>query len=263
MTNAAHRAPSPWADSDDVAASLASLHSSSESKTLELDESQPPTPDGSGRPVNFQVIAPGLYRSSYPLYAHFEKLADLKLKTIVTLVPEPLPVEYKNFISSHGIVHYQIPILPNKEASICSSAETVNKVLNIMLDPTNYPLLIHCNKGKHRTGCITACFRKVTGWTLDACLEEYEKFSKPKDRDLDKIFIEKYDPSVLKPLALERGYVGGVYRQPVHGSTKSSIYTANTADTYTTDDSECPPHDYQERAKKGHCSGIGSAMPIQ
>ena len=230
----------------------AALDVLSTSTTIQDDKSQPPTPDGSGRPVNFHVIAPGqLYRSSYPLYAHFQTLADYELKSIVTLVAEPLPFEYENFITSHGIIHYQIPILANKDPKIYTPDETVNKVLDLILDPANYPMLIHCNKGRHRTGTMVACFRKVTGWTLEDCIEEYERYSRPKDRALDKIFIERYDASPLKALALERGYVGGIWRAPVRSSTKSSVYTNNTVETSTTsDESDGPPNDYQERAKK-------------
>ena len=53
------------------------------SSTMELDISQPPTPDGSGLPANFGVIGPGIYRASYPQAAHFAALEPLKLKTIV------------------------------------------------------------------------------------------------------------------------------------------------------------------------------------
>ncbi|EXJ80197.1 hypothetical protein A1O1_08339 [Capronia coronata CBS 617.96] len=236
-----------------MAASLPGLRTQDESATNALDRSQPPTPDGTGRPVNFQVIAPGLYRSSYPLVSHFETLTDLELKTIVTLVPQPLSCEYRNFISSNGIVHHHIPILANKDPEVYSSDDTVNKVVKLMLDPTNYPMLIHCNKGKHRSGTICAAFRKVTGWTLEACIEEYERYAKPKDRDLDKVFIERYDASVLKPLAFQRGYIGGAYGMGMTStaSTKSSVYTTNTVETvFTNDDYPPTSNDYQERAKK-------------
>jgi protein tyrosine/serine phosphatase len=252
------RAKSQWAESDALAAALAALNIQDSSKTIEFDASHPPTPDESGKPVNFQVIAPGLYRSSYPQYAHFNTLADLELKTIVTLVPETLPFEYANFINSNGIVHHHIPILANKDEEKFTDAETVNKVLAVMLEPSNYPLMIHCNKGKHRTGCMTACFRKVTGWTLEACIAEYECYSAPKSRALDKVFIDKYDPSVLKHIALERGYVGGVYRQPVNESTKSSVYTSNTLETTTTNDSEQPSNDNQERVFKQNEAALES-----
>jgi protein tyrosine/serine phosphatase len=243
------RSYSQWPNSDIIAAALAALRVDTDSRTIQADASQPPTPDETGKPVNFRVIAPGLYRSSYPQYAHFEKLQDLELKTIVTLVSH-VPIEYANFISSNGINHHHIPIHPNKEDQPHTDPETVDKVLSVMLDPANYPMLIHCNKGKHRTGCMTACFRKVTGWTDEACIEEYEKYSAPKSRDLDRKFIEAFDASLLKPLALERGYVGGVYRQPVKDSTKSSVYTSYTFDSTTTTEEEVVKSEYQERIFK-------------
>lgn len=256
--------PSHLPESNELAASLAALHIQDNSTTSELDKSQPPSPDGSGRPVNFQVIAPGLYRSSYPLCPHFETLAELELKTIVTLVPEPLPSEYEKFITSNGITHHHIPILANKHPEVYTPDETINKVVKLMLDPANYPMLIHCNKGKHRSGTICAAFRKVTGWTLEACLEEYERYSTPKDRALDKVFIERYDASVLKPVAFERGFIGGAYGMGMTStaSTKSSIYTTNTLETvYTSDEGMLPLSDWYEYAKMDSDQLLESITP--
>ena len=227
-------------DSETLARSLAALDVAAEVATVQVEESQPPTPDGTGRPVNFQTIAPGLYRSSYPQAPHFLELEKLNIKTIVTLVKQVLPQDYKNFIDKHSMAHHQIPILANKDPEIYTSDEVVYKVHELMLDSSNYPMLIHCNKGKHRTGCITASFRRVTGWTFEACIAEYEKYSKPKDRALDKVFIERFNPLPLKHLAIQRGYVGGIWRQPVFGSTNFSTYTTTTMETTytsTTDDS--------------------------
>lgn len=245
-----------WADSDQIARALCDIQSPSEyiSRTLSLDQSQPPTPDGTGRPTNFQTIAPGLYRSSFPLWTHFENLADLGLKTIITFVPQDLELQYSNFISTNGIIHHHIPILANKDPEKYTEAEVVHQVLGLMLDPSNYPMLIHCNKGKHRTGCMTACFRKVCGWTDEAALGEYVRYSTPKDRELDKAFIKRFDPTPLKSTALERGYVGGVYKQP-YGDTQTSerssvtVYTNNSVSTYDNGDGEIQ-HEYQEMIRK-------------
>lgn len=249
--------------STELATQLAALTTDDKSKTMQHDQSQPPTPDGSGKPINFQTIAPGLYRSSYPQHGHFEHLQDLDLKTVITLVPEKLPLEYANFISTNGIRHHQIPILANKDEKVYTPETTVNEILSLMLDPHNYPMLLHCNKGKHRTGCMTACFRKVTGWPIEDCIEEYIKYSTPKSRDLDKAFITRYDATLLKPLALERGYVGGVYGPHLFTSTQSSLYSNASVETATTIASDhqskyqqsivqlsqsAPKNDYHERA---------------
>ena len=57
----------------------------------------------------------------------------------------------------------------------------------------NHPLLIHCNKGKHRTGCLVGCFRRLCGWSLTAIFEEYRIFSAPKQRFVDQQFIELFE----------------------------------------------------------------------
>lgn len=235
-------------NASEIAASLAALDVNADPKPAQADESQPPTPDGTGRPVNFQIIAPGLFRSSYPQTPHFVELKKLGLKTIITLVPQDLSADYQAFITQNGITHYHIPILANKDPEIYTPDETVYKVLELILEPSKHPMLIHCNKGKHRTGCITACFRRVTGWTLEASIAEYEQYSQPKDRALDKAFITRFNPLPLKALAIERGYVGGVWRQPHFGSTNFSCYTNTSMDTTypTSDDSTV---DIRERIK--------------
>jgi tyrosine-protein phosphatase SIW14 len=223
--------------SAELASSLAAIKLGDAKNEAIVEESQPPTPDGTGLPANFQVIAPGLYRSSYPQTPHFPELEKLGLKTIITLVPQDLAEDYTTFMAKNGIKHHHIPVMANKDPEIYTPDAVMTTIHEIMLDSNNYPLLVHCNKGKHRTGCVTATFRRITGWTLDASVREYERYSAPKDRALDKIFINRFDASSLKSVAIERGYVGGIWRQPAFGSTNYSTYTTSTVDTnYTTTD---------------------------
>lgn len=242
---------------DYVAQKLCSLRRSDDfkSETEVLDQSRPPTPDGTGRPNNFQQVAPGLYRSSFPKFEHFEALSELELKTIITLVPEELDLEYAKFITTNGITHYVIPILANKDPERYTDDATVTQVLELMLDARNYPMLIHCNKGKHRTGCMTACFRKACGWSDDAVIEEYVKYSTPKNRPLDEVFIRRFDATEMKALALERNYVGGPYAQTLDGTSTYSerswttVMSGNSAATAAGQDEST---DYQATAKREH-----------
>jgi protein tyrosine/serine phosphatase len=199
------------------------------SVTMEEDISQPPTPDGTGLPTNFHVVGPGIYRSSYPQAAHFDKLKTFSFKTIVTFVPEHVPAANTAFMAAHGIAHHHIHVLANKEPDRHAPASTLVRILELILDRRNHPILIHCNKGKHRTGCVTACFRKVTGWTDEACIREYERYSQPKDRALDKAFIRRFAATVqLKALALHSGFVGGAFAQPYLESSGDSERTIGT-----------------------------------
>ncbi|KAK4693871.1 hypothetical protein P7C71_g3606, partial [Lecanoromycetidae sp. Uapishka_2] len=62
-----------------------------------------------------------------------------------------------------------------------------------MCSPSHYPLLIHCNKGKHRTGCMVACYRKLHGWTDAAIITEYRRYAEAKFRPLDEAFIRSFN----------------------------------------------------------------------
>ncbi len=94
-------------------------------------------------------------------------------------------------MENHDIQHFQIPIPAHKDPSVVIPPENIANALNIMLDPSSYPLLVHCNKGKvmhhvsalpmpaklmlsqHRTGCIVACYRKIhDDWTTKDILTE-------------------------------------------------------------------------------------------
>lgn len=78
--------------------------------------------------------------------------------------------------------------------------ETVTAALATILDKRNHPILIHCNKGKHRTGCVIGCLRKLQQWSLTTIFDEYRRFSFPKARSMDQEFIELYRESAVWPL---------------------------------------------------------------
>jgi tyrosine-protein phosphatase SIW14 len=49
----------------------------------------------------------------------------------------------------------------------------IDQYLALLDDPTNYPILLHCKAGLHRTGRLTAIYRmEYEGWTLAAAMRE-------------------------------------------------------------------------------------------
>ncbi|OKO95719.1 hypothetical protein PENSUB_11231 [Penicillium subrubescens] len=57
-----------------------------------------------------------------------------------------------------------IPVVPNKEGTVKTPDETVSTIMDALMDKMSHPIIVHCNQGKHRTGCMIACFRKLQGW---------------------------------------------------------------------------------------------------
>ncbi|KAK0704882.1 tyrosine phosphatase family-domain-containing protein [Lasiosphaeris hirsuta] len=144
-----------------------------------------------GRPNNFGVVVPGVYRSSFPQAGDYSFVEALKLKTVVTLVRKDFPQGYETFISKNGIRHYVFDMKGTKKAEI--PIKTMKSILRLVLDRQNHPLLIHCNHGRHRTGCVVAVVRKVSGWNLGSILEEYRNYAGPKIRDCDVKYITGFE----------------------------------------------------------------------
>jgi tyrosine-protein phosphatase SIW14 len=148
-----------------------------------------------------------IYRSSFPRPEHFKFLNRLGLKSILVLIPEPYPEENVQFLKENNIEFFQVGMSGNKEPFVYVSHETITKALEIALDPKNHPILIHCNRGKHRTGCLVGCIRRLQDWCLTMIFDEYRKFAEPKTRPLDQQLIELYDDSDIYATATERSWL--------------------------------------------------------
>ncbi|KAK3344250.1 tyrosine phosphatase family-domain-containing protein [Lasiosphaeria hispida] len=144
-----------------------------------------------GRPINFGVVVPGVYRSSFPQAGDYDFVEALKLKTVVTLVQKDFPQGYDTFISKNGIRHYVFGMKGTKKEEI--PIRTMKSILRLVLDRQNHPLLIHCNHGRHRTGCVVAVVRKVSGWNLRNIIDEYKNYAGPKIRDCDVKYIAGFE----------------------------------------------------------------------
>lgn len=53
-------------------------------------------------------------------------------------------------------------------------------------------------QGKHRTGCLVGCLRKVQRWSLTSIFEEYRRFAGNKVRVLDQQFIELFQTERIR-----------------------------------------------------------------
>ncbi|KAL6920512.1 hypothetical protein ACHAPO_007155 [Fusarium lateritium] len=149
-----------------------------------------------GRPFNFGIVIPGVYRSSFPKSHDFEYIKGLGLKTIVSLVKkDELDHDLETFITREGIQQVVFNMKGTKKEAI--PLDTMKGILDVVLDKSNYPLLIHCNHGKHRTGCVVGIVRKITGWDIARVVAEYNTYAEPKVRECDVTYIQGFEVSSL------------------------------------------------------------------
>ncbi|CAH8309863.1 unnamed protein product [Eruca vesicaria subsp. sativa] len=149
-------------------------------------------------PPNFSMVEVGIYRSSFPKPEHFGFLTALNLRSIIYLCPEPYPEESLKFYEANNIKLFQFAIESQKDPPTPIPEDTVLAALKVLVDVRNHPILIHCKAGKHRTGCLVGCLRKVQNWCWSSVLEEYQKYAGSKSRQRDTACIETFDTVRLR-----------------------------------------------------------------
>lgn len=159
-------------------------------------------------PENFSHVVGEVYRSSFPRSENFMFLKErIKLRSILVLIPETYPQENVEFMRRAGIQLFQIGMSGNKEPFVNIPSDLLTKALEIAINPSNHPILIHCNRGKHRTGCLVGCIRKLQNWSLTMIFDEYRRFAFPKARAMDQQFIEMYNNEELVAVANENKWL--------------------------------------------------------
>ncbi|KAL1522286.1 hypothetical protein AB1Y20_017288 [Prymnesium parvum] len=154
-------------------------------------------------PDNFAMVWKGVYRSAFPSKKNFEFLKRLRLRTVVFMCPEEYPESHLAFFAQFGIQMLQFGVLGNKEPFDEIPVPVMCAALRAVLDESNLPLLIHCNQGKHRTGCVVGCLRKVHHWSLVSIFEEYRRFAGVKARVHDEQFIERFPSSRVHEIGVD------------------------------------------------------------
>ncbi|KAJ2745346.1 tyrosine-protein phosphatase siw14 [Coemansia sp. BCRC 34301] len=147
-------------------------------------------------PLNFAMIAPGIYRSGFPNTKSHPFLLQLGLRTIVYVFDGASQPYHQQFLATNSIAFKHFYVAANKEPFVEMDHELVAGILAEVLDTRNHPLLIHCNRGIRRVGCLVGCIRKQQGWAMTAIFDEYQRFSGTKIRISDQEFIEVFKSPV-------------------------------------------------------------------
>lgn len=123
---------------------------------------------------NFHQVNRGLYRGAQPRKQGIEQLAALGIKTILNLrVTDDRTRDEEREARASGLNFFNIPM----EGLDRPKHEQVARALEIINDPVNQPVFVHCKHGADRTGVVIAVYRMThDGWTTQEALREAKRY---------------------------------------------------------------------------------------
>lgn len=166
-------------------------------------------------PLRFAAIEDALYRSAYPTLRNFRFIRRLRLRTIISLIPEKPSSDLTEFCRQNDIKMHHFPVPQWKENVVLTPA-FLSEILGIMIDVDNLPALIHCIDGGENTGMAVMALRKLQCWEESCAVEEFVRFTRNNeilDDELDFLRSYKGDITIV---SVPRWLWGGV--MPEHKS---------------------------------------------
>lgn len=152
-------------------------------------------------PLNFSPVERNLYRSGQPSALNHSFLQQLNLNSIIWLAIEDPQDNFLQFIEDNQINFFCNLGYDQVDSNSWDglSESSIKEALEIIADKRNHPLLVCCGMGRHRTGTVIGCLRKLQGWNLASVSEEYRRFTGPKGgRILVELLIEAFDVSTIQ-----------------------------------------------------------------
>jgi protein tyrosine/serine phosphatase len=111
-----------------------------------------------------------LYRGGQPGNKELKALQTVGVKAIIDLrgAGERSKREEQT-VEALGMKYYSVPLRP----MAAPTDKQVTLLLSLIADSNNWPVFIHCERGKDRTGTVIACYRIAhDGWPNKRALAE-------------------------------------------------------------------------------------------
>lgn len=161
-------------------------------------------------PSNFSPVERRLYRSASPMPLNFPFIKQLGIKTIIWLASEDPDDMVLDFVDEHDIRLEHLGLLTEGiKPWDPIHMSTVQEALELVIDPENYPVLMCCGMGRHRTGAVVGCLRKLQGWSFASLADEYQRFSGLKsERSNVELTIENFDLTQIIQRLIARQVMG-------------------------------------------------------
>jgi len=144
---------------------------------------------------NYGKVNENIYRGSQPYEKDYLQLKrQIGIVSILDLNDSLLAISSSKFAKTVGLIYYNVPMSNRSTPRLAD----VKAAIAILKDSKNWPVFVHCEGGRHRSGLILAVYRVVvTGWTKEQAWEEakqYDWYSDFGHEPLKDWFFERFYP---------------------------------------------------------------------
>ena len=149
---------------------------------------------------NFGKVNDNYFRGSQPKGADYAALAALGVKTVIDL-QEGGPSNEGGYVKAAGMQFFRIGMKTTKAPTDAQ----VQQFFEIVTNPANQPVYVHCAGGRHRTGTMTALYRMTyDGWNAAQAYNEMRqyRFEGFPDHPVLRNYVYAYHPAAKTPPAV-------------------------------------------------------------
>jgi protein tyrosine/serine phosphatase len=134
----------------------------------------------SGQPVdrdslpNFHKVNENLYRGGEPKESGIAELKKLGIRTVINIGHGPDDAaRERRWVESHGMKYVSLYL----REWFKSKASDIDFIIKEVEAKENYPVFLHCERGRDRTGTIIAIYRmRNDGWGPKQAIDEARKY---------------------------------------------------------------------------------------
>lgn len=136
-------------------------------------------------PKRFRVVEAGrIYRGGWQKSGPLRRiLQEHHIKTLLNVAcnpPEPDADGEGPITRELGVAWHKI-LMPGTGLG---TYDQLDEAANVLAEPSNWPVFVHCAAGVHRTNMSIAAYRlKHCGWRLDQALDEMARYGFDRKRD--------------------------------------------------------------------------------
>jgi len=156
---------------------------------------------------NFGKVNEYYFRGSQPKGSDYRDLAALGVKTVIDLQADG-PSNESGLVTATGMKFFRIGMTTSKAPTDSQLAQ----FFEIVNNPANQPVYVHCAGGRHRTGTMTALYRMTfDGWNAAQAYNEMKqyRFEGFPDHPVLRNYVYAYKAAPLpkQPAVLATGIV--------------------------------------------------------